>query len=287
MTQEGTFAGSTNGANLFNNNYSRKADGTHYVIVETNNLPVSVTYAFDEPTVVDAYRIWTEIPINYQSRFPMRWKFEGASDGNNWTLLDSREDVSNYGNSNGHRTYSFANVTDLRLDVDSWMKLTTANGTAYVGRADTPAFVNLGGCTLSSTIANRGTLYLRNATLENGSFSVVSGGWFGTLGTVVATNNVTFRGNAANDIQGSFAADNYAYLSTAKGYSRGDGVIDIYGTFGMTARVFHGARLMDGETIDFTLKNEKMTIVPCRCRRSRSSTTARRATRRSVSRRVQ
>ena len=59
VTHTGTFYGGTVGANLFNNNYSRAANGTHRIIVETKNLPVSVTYDFGSPTLVDAYRIWT------------------------------------------------------------------------------------------------------------------------------------------------------------------------------------------------------------------------------------
>ena len=415
VTQTGTFYGSTVGANLFNDNYERVTDGTHRIIVETKNLPVSVTYDFGSPTLVDAYRIWTGPISKNTSRLPMRWKIEGSTDGADWALLDYRKGVSKYGDTNGHRTYSFdnttaysryritleapqpnhnnyleavqleyfslkatqgelhidttgvsgetefaglsltgnmrlvkegagtirlskkyqgnvgglvvlggivipgadtattiaaaylgemgsdiivrgnntgdagaedgvvkfntiegytgyryildggslydpglANITDMRLDSDSWLKLTATtpkNGTNYVGRADTPSFIDLRGHTLSATIDTSGgggkTLYLYNVTVDNGLVDVQSGGWFGSRGTIVATNNASFRVNCACDIQGEFYAKNYTYLQTSPNYNRGAGVVDVYGTFGMLVRVFHGTRLHDGSTIDF------------------------------------
>ncbi len=410
VTHTGTFYGSTVGANLFNNNYSRATDGTHRIIVETKNLPVSVTYDFGSPTLVDAYRIWTG-PISKNScRLPMRWKIEGSTDGADWALLDYRKDASGYGDGNGHRTYSFdnttaysryritleapqldhnnyleavqleyfslkatqgelhidttgvsgevafpnlslvgnmrlvkegtgtlllskkeqtyvggmevlggtvaiptsewasngffgerggdvivrgnnsgvagaesgviefnaregytgyryildggavydpslANLTDIRLNTNSWIKLTSVtpkNGTNYIGRALSPSFVDLRGYTLSTYIEGGGrTLYLNNVTVDDGLVDVVSGGWFGSLGTIVATNNVSFRVNCACDIQGEFYAKNYTYLQTSLNYNRGAGVVDVYGTFGMASRAFHGTRLHDGSTIDF------------------------------------
>ena len=71
-------------------------------------------------------------------------------------------------------------------------------------------------------------------------------------GTVVATNNVSFTVNCACDIQGAFAATDFIYRQSSTGYNRGDGVVDVFGRFGMLVRVFHGTRLHDGATIDFT-----------------------------------
>ena len=150
---------------------------------------------------------------------------------------------------------SLANLTDIRLNTNSWIKLTSVtpkNGTNYIGRALSPSFVDLRGYTLSTYIEGGGrTLYLNNVTVDNGLVAVVSGGWFGSLGTIVATNNVSFRVNCACDIQGEFYAKNYTYLQTNAGYNRGDGVVDVYGALGMATRAFHGTRLHDGSTIDF------------------------------------
>ena len=413
VTQTGTFSGGTVGANLFNNNYSREIDGTHRILVATNALPVSVAYDFGEPTIVDAYRIWTGPIKNQTSRLPMRWKIEGSNDGVDWTLLDYRKGVSGYGDTNGHRTYSFdnttaysryritleapqvdnngylemvqleyyrlkptqgelhidttgvsdaveysglsltgnmrlvkegagticlskkyqgnvgglvvlggivipgadtattiaaaylgemgsdiivrgnntgdagaedgvvkfntiegytgyryildggslydpglANITDMRLDSDSWLKLTATtpkNGTNYVGRADTPSFIDLRGHTLSATIDTSGgggkTLYLYNVTVDNGLVDVKSGGWFGSRGTIVATNACVIT-HCAMDVQGEFLLRDYRHLQENSGFNRGAGIIDVYGTFSMVRRLFHGARLHDGSTID-------------------------------------
>ena len=412
VTDTGTFNGNTKGANLFNNNYSRAADSTHRIIINKNNLPVSVAYDFGKPTVVDAYRIWTGPITDYTSRLPMQWKIEGSNDGMDWTLLDYRKGVSAYGDENGHRTYSFANataynryritfeaaqwdstayleavqleyfglkatqgelhidttgvsgevefaglsldgnmrlfkegagtirlsksgqthvggmevfggtvvvgaanlakasfgelggdvvihgdnagaasatcgvvdfeaklgysgyryildggaiynpglavVTDLRLDSDSWLKLTDttpANGMNYVGRDLSPSFVDLRGYTLSTYIEEGGrTLYLNNVTVDDGLVDVVSGGWFGSRGTIVATNGVAFKVNCYQDIVGTFLAQDYSFLATSVNNNRGDGIIDIYGTLSpnSSSKCFHGALLHGGSAIDLS-----------------------------------
>lgn len=146
-------------------------------------------------------------------------------------------------------------MTDIRLNTNSWIKLTSVtpkNGTNYIGRALSPSFVDLRGYTLSTYIEEGGrTLYLNNVTVDNGFVAVVAGGWFGSLGTIVATNNVSFRVNCACDIQGEFYAKNYTYLQESPNHNRGDGVVDVYGMFGVHTRAFHGTRLHDGSMIDF------------------------------------
>ena len=419
VTSVGNFSGSTVGANLFNDNYLRTADGTHRILVLTNDLPVSVAYDFGEPTLVDAYRIWTGPIQRHASRLPLRWRIDGSDDGMNWTLLDYRKGVSRYGEGNGHRTYSFANttaysryritfeaaqwnnngyleavqleyfclkptqgelhidttgvsgevglsglsldgnmrlvkegagtirlsktyqthvgglevlggtvtahsgtepmssaffgvlgsdvvvrgtnsgtasatdgvidfevndgyssyryimdggalynpglanVTDMRLDSDSYLKLTTttpANGTNYVGRADSPSFVDLCGNTLTLSVESGGrTLYFYNTTIDDGLVDVIHGGWFGTRGTVIATN-ADFRVNCAADVQGPVLLRDYMHLQVNSGYNRGDGVIDVYGTFGVVARLYHGALLHDGSTIDLTVDDNSVTL---------------------------
>ena len=114
----------------------------------------------------------------------------------------------------------------------------TNTGTNYIGCADSPSFVDLRGHTLSTYIEEGGrTLYLYNVTVDNGLVDVVSGGWFGSRGTIVATNNVSFRVNCACDIQGEFYAKNYTYLQESPNHNRGDGVVDVYGMFGIAPPV--------------------------------------------------
>jgi hypothetical protein len=149
-------------------------------------------------------------------------------------------------------------VTDLRLDSDSWLKLTDttpANGMNYVGRDLSPSFVDLRGYTLSTYIEEGGrTLYLNNVTVDDGLVDVVSGGWFGSRGTIVATNGVAFKVNCYQDIVGTFLAQDYSFLATSVNNNRGDGIIDIYGTLSpnSSSKCFHGALLHGGSAIDLS-----------------------------------
>ena len=54
------------------------------------------------------------------------------------------------------------------------------------------------------------------------------------------------------DVQGPFKLRDYVHTQTSDGYNRGLGVIDVYGTFIPICRLFHGSRLHNGATIDFT-----------------------------------
>ena len=190
--------------------------------------------------------------------------------GNNTGSASAESGVVDFEVKDGYTGYRFildggalynpglANITDLRLDTNSWLKLTATtpkNGTNYIGRADSPSFVDLCGYTLSATVDTSGgggkTLYLYNVTVDDGLVDVVSGGWFGTRGTVVATN-VSLHINCAMDVQGPFKLRDYVHTQTSDGYNRGLGVIDVYGTFSPICRIFHGSRLHNGVTMDFT-----------------------------------
>lgn len=112
-----TLYSDTKAANLFNNNYTRAGtDKTKRIIVETEKLPLAVTYDFgeDNAQVVDAYRIWTGPIADYAHRLPRSWKFEGSNDNAGWTLLDKRGAESDWGADNTHRTYTFDNAEAYR-----------------------------------------------------------------------------------------------------------------------------------------------------------------------------
>ena len=169
-----------------------------------------------------------------------------------------------------------ANVTDLRLASNSWIKTTTttaANGTNYIGRADSPSFVDLGGHTLSARVASGRMLCIYNATLDNGLLDVVSGGWFGTRGDNVATN-ASLRTTCGLDVNGTFQLRDYTHLQTNTGVNRGDGVIDVYGTFSTAVRLFHGTLLHDGATIDLATNYTVDAPLPTVARFSSTSATA-------------
>lgn len=144
-------------------------------------------------------------------------------------------------------------VTQLRLDADSYMKVTTAIGSGWkagIGRAVSPSHADLGGHELSVTVASGRQFALFGATLENGSVYVKSGGWFAVTNNVVATNNVSIKVNCATDISGQLAVTDLTSFVNNANYNVGAGVIDIYGTFSTKYRFFHGILLRDGATID-------------------------------------
>ena len=98
-------------ANLFNNTYVGGSNDKR-VLISKAYWPMIVTYDFGEGTVVDAYRLWTGNVTDV--RKPGRWRFEGSSDGDSWTLLDSRWAETEWPSANAYRTYTFANETAYR-----------------------------------------------------------------------------------------------------------------------------------------------------------------------------
>lgn len=128
------FYGDTTAANLFNNNYQRKADSTNRILVETPNLPLVVTYDFGEGNAqtVDAYRVWNGAINGSTKRTPSAWRFEGSNDKVDWTPLDSRHAEGAWQPKDTHRTYSFTNSTAYR-----WYRMTVTgnNGTESNGKS--------------------------------------------------------------------------------------------------------------------------------------------------------
>ncbi len=114
------FNGNTTAANLFNNNYQRKADSSHRILVDILNLPLVVTYDFGEGNAqtVDTYRVWTGAINGSTKRAPSAWRFEGSNDKADWTPLDSRH-AEAWQATDTHRTYSFTNSTAYR-----WYRMT-------------------------------------------------------------------------------------------------------------------------------------------------------------------
>lgn len=58
----------------------------------TSSAPTYITYQFNDPTAVNAYRIYNggSGGANQTERAPRDWTFEGSNDNENWMLLDSR-----------------------------------------------------------------------------------------------------------------------------------------------------------------------------------------------------
>ena len=121
VSSTSTFYGSTVGANLFNNNFSRVVDSTHRIILQKANLPLEVDYDFWSPRVVNAYKLYCGPGAG--NRNPKEWDFYGSNDKENWTLLDSQRNVNlsgdgkavvtkvcNLSNTTAYRYYRFKGI---------------------------------------------------------------------------------------------------------------------------------------------------------------------------------
>ena len=108
-----TFAGGT-AANLFNNNFARAGtDNTKRILIEKAKLPLVADYDFWSPRVVNLYKVYCGPISGYQARCPKSWEFHGSNDKENWTLLDSRSNIT-WPATQTTREYSFNNTTAYR-----------------------------------------------------------------------------------------------------------------------------------------------------------------------------
>ena len=108
-----TFYGGT-AANLFNNNFARSGtDNTKRIIIEKAKLPLVVDYDFWSPRIVNLYKIYCGPISGAQARCPKSWEFYGSNDKENWTLLDSRSNIT-WPATQTTRSYSFTNTTAYR-----------------------------------------------------------------------------------------------------------------------------------------------------------------------------
>ena len=114
VSSTSTFYGSTVGANLFNNNFSRVVDSTHRIILTKANLPLEVDYDFWSPRVVNSYKLYCGLGAG--NRNPKDWALYGSNDKENWTPLHSRSGENLSGDSKAvqTRSYTFDNTTAYR-----------------------------------------------------------------------------------------------------------------------------------------------------------------------------
>jgi len=103
-------------ANLFNDNYERSGMNNYKrIIVATNDLPLVVDYDFRSPQVVNLYKIYCGPMEDVEERCPKSWELYCSNDNENWVLLDSRSDVTDWAaTAQDTRSYSFANTTAYR-----------------------------------------------------------------------------------------------------------------------------------------------------------------------------
>ena len=71
---------------------------------------MTITYKFDEATLVNAYGMYNYTRAFPDERAPHTWTFEGSDDGESWVRLDERPYESDW-TAGEYRYYSFANAT--------------------------------------------------------------------------------------------------------------------------------------------------------------------------------
>lgn len=161
-------------------------------------------------------------------------------------------------------------VLELRLSANSRMTAAenlVSDGYAWFGstNANMTAYADFGGYICNISVASGRRFALSNATLENGTLLAYPGGWFATMNSVTATNNFSFDVLIAQDIAHDIAVKDYAVKNSNKNFNKGAGVVDVYGTFSSLYGVYHGARLMDGATIDFAEMTKTTLPLPVVC----------------------
>ena len=238
VSSTSTFYGSTVGANLFNNNFSREADGTHRIIVEKAKLPLVVDYDFWSPRVVDRYKISCGPIKSYKNRCPKSWEFYGSNDKANWTLLDSRSNIT-WPETQTTREYSFNNTTAYRY---YRFKGLTSSDNGYF------EMVQLEYC-----CSRQGELHLNvpaGKTVNNttasltGKFKLVKEG----AGAYIAAKaSQTYSGGT--ELRGGLIDSSSASLANPFGSVA---TVDVYSSLDVHALNFSKFVMKDGSTLDLT-----------------------------------
>ncbi|MFB4327345.1 discoidin domain-containing protein [Paenibacillus sp. CR_12] len=70
-------------------------------------LPQWLSYEFTSPIIISAYKVTVGSTFSYT---PKSWTFEGSNDGSNWTVLDTRSNVTNWTLSS-FQLFDFFNMT--------------------------------------------------------------------------------------------------------------------------------------------------------------------------------
>ena len=116
----------------------------------------------------------------------------------------------------------------------------------------TAQFCDLGGKTLSVAIESGRGFYLNQSQLENGTFDILSGGWFGVK-AVLDARTVNLKVGCALDISADLTVRDYESKYGAN-YNAGTNVMTVCGTFTPLTDFFYGCTLANGATIDLSSK---------------------------------
>ena len=233
-----TFAGGT-AANLFNNNYARaNTDNTKRILIEKAKLPLVADYDFWSPRVVNLYKVYCGPISGYQARCPKSWEFHGSNDKENWTLLDSRSNIT-WPATQTTREYSFNNTTAYRY---YRFKGLTSNDSGHY------EMVQLEYC-----FSRQGELHLNvpsgktvnNSTVSlTGKFKLVkegAGAYIAAKASQTYSGGTELRGGSIDSSSASLA-NPFGSVAT----------VDVYSRLDVHALNFSKFVMKDGSTLDLT-----------------------------------
>ena len=187
----------------------------------------------------------------------------GTIDVNGYVVYTAYTLVLNGGTMKNGAAVSLSNWTqwgDIRLADDSTFDLIYGYG--LYGSNSGATTLDLGGHTLTVNLAAGQNFLLYHTTVKNGTVDVTSGGYLVADRTEVVATNADFRINCALNVKVPFSVRNYEAVYGDAGYNLGASVIEVNGTFKPSAHdCFHGCKMMDGSTIDFSSRTNALPLV--------------------------
>lgn len=233
-----TFAGGT-AANLFNNNYARaNTDNTKRILIEKAKLPLVADYDFWSPRVVNLYKVYCGPISGYQARCPKSWEFHGSNDKENWTLLDSRSNIT-WPATQTTREYSFNNTTAYRY---YRFKGLTSNDNGYFEMVQLEYFYSHTG-ELHLNVPSGKTV--NNSTVSlTGKFKLVkegAGAYIAAKASQTYSGGTELRGGSIDSSSASLA-NPFGNVAT----------VDVYSSLDVHALNFSKFVMKDGSTLDLT-----------------------------------
>ena len=119
---------------------------------------------------------------------------------------------------------------------------------------------DLGGHTLTVPIGIGKIWYVHNTAFTNGMINITSGGWLQVV-TATDASSVDFKTACALRVSATLAVHDFEPTYDAN-YNDGTALVEVHGTFKPAVHnYFHGCKMMDGSTIDFSSRTNALPLV--------------------------
>ena len=120
---------------------------------------------------------------------------------------------------------------------------------------------DLGGHTLTVTIASGKSWHIRNTSFANGRIETRTTGWLHVV-TATDASTVDFKVNSAMQIDAQFDVGGYEPDWSGATTHKGTGKMNVHGVFKPAAHdFFYGCTLLDGSTIDLANRTTPLPMV--------------------------